>query len=94
MFYSQGLRLEDFGIARKDGKAVETDPRKIWHKVAENWYLFKGTQVGLWFDAQLKDVFNYDKSFNPATADELYDHIDSCLRQKEFLPREICKDLI
>ncbi|AVC44331.1 glucuronate isomerase [Francisella tularensis subsp. novicida] len=91
MFYSQGLRLEDFGIARKDGKDVQTDPRKIWHKVAENWYLFKGTQVGLWFDAQLKDVFNYDKPFNPQTADELYDHIDSCLKQKEFLPREICK---
>lgn len=25
MFYSQGLRLEDFGITRKDDKPVETD---------------------------------------------------------------------
>ncbi|AXA33291.1 glucuronate isomerase [Francisella adeliensis] len=91
MFYSQGLRLEDFGIDRKDGKQVETDPRKIWQKVAENWYLFRGTQVGLWFDAQLKDVFGFDKPFTPVTADELYDHIDNCLKQKEFLPREICK---
>ena len=91
MFYSQGLRLEDFGIARKDGKPVETDPKKIWNKVAENWYLFRGTQVGLWFDAQLKDVFNYHKPFNTETSDELYEHIDNCLKQKEFLPREICK---
>ena len=59
MFYSQGLRLEDFGIDRKDGKTVEVDPRKIWQKVADNWYLFRGTQVRLWFDAQLKDVFGY-----------------------------------
>lgn len=91
MFYSQGLRLEDFGISRKDGKEVETDPKKIWHKVAENWYIFRGTQVGLWFDAQLKNVFGYNKAFTPETADELYDHIDNCLKKKEFLPREICK---
>ena len=91
MFYSQGLKLEDFGIQPKDSsKQFETDPKKIWQRVAENWYLFKGTQVGLWFDAQLKNVFRYPKSFNPETADELYEHIDSCLKQKEFLPREIC----
>ena len=92
MFYSQGLKLEDFGISTVDDKKnIETDPKKIWKKVAENWYLFRGTQVGLWFDAQLKNVFNYHKPFNINTADELYEHINNCLKQKEFLPREICK---
>ncbi|KEI35832.1 uronate isomerase [Francisella sp. W12-1067] len=91
MFYSQGLRLEDFGISRKDDKSVETDPKKIWQKVAENWYLFRATQVGLWFDAQLKNVFGYNKTLTPETADELYEHINNCLKRKDFLPREICK---
>ena len=27
MLYSQGVRLEDLGVARRDGAAVETDPR-------------------------------------------------------------------
>ena len=30
MLYSQGVTLEEMGIPRKDGGAVETDARKIW----------------------------------------------------------------
>src|SRR6266576_1867325 len=29
--YRQGVRLEDLGIVRRDGGAVEQDARKIWH---------------------------------------------------------------
>ena len=36
MLYSQGIALEEMGIARRDGGAVETDARKIWRKFAEN----------------------------------------------------------
>jgi len=34
MLYSQGVRLEDLGIATKDGSPVETDPRAIWRRFA------------------------------------------------------------
>ena len=30
MLYSQGVRLEDLGIPRRDGAPVEQDARKIW----------------------------------------------------------------
>src|SRR3954467_11358095 len=43
MLYSQGVPLEELGIPRKDGGAVETDARKIWRKFAEHYYLFRGT---------------------------------------------------
>src|SRR5215218_11056854 len=35
MLYSQGVTLEQMGIPRKDGAAVETDARKIWRMFAE-----------------------------------------------------------
>jgi glucuronate isomerase len=35
MLYSQGVRLEDLGIARKDGAPVERDARRIWRTFAE-----------------------------------------------------------
>src|SRR3989440_12598527 len=47
MLYSQGLTLEDMGIWRKDGGAIETDARMICRKCAENCYLFRGTPTRL-----------------------------------------------
>ena len=43
MLYSQGVPLEDLGIPRKDGGPVETDKRKIWHRFAAHYHLFRGT---------------------------------------------------
>ena len=33
MLHSQGIALEDLGVPRVDGGAVEQDPRKIWQFV-------------------------------------------------------------
>src|SRR6516164_1187557 len=35
MLHSQGVTLEELGIARKDGKPVEADPRKVWRRFSE-----------------------------------------------------------
>ena len=43
MLYSQGVKLEQLGVARCDGGEVEADGRKIWRLFAENFYLFAGT---------------------------------------------------
>src|SRR4051812_9681863 len=42
MLYSQGVALEDLGIGigKPNGTPVETDPRKIWRRFAERYYLF------------------------------------------------------
>src|SRR5512136_2071520 len=48
MLYSQGIRLEDLGVPRKDGGPVEKDHRKIWQIFAENFYLFRGAPTGAW----------------------------------------------
>ena len=36
MLYSQGIKLEEFGVARVDGGATERDSRKIWRLFAQS----------------------------------------------------------
>ena len=89
MLYSQGIRLEDLGIERRDGGVVETDNRKIWRLFAANYHLFRGTPSRLWFDHALSFVFGVEELLTPATADSIYDHIADCLSRAEFLPRAL-----
>ena len=58
MLYSQGIKLEDFGVARVDGGATERDSRKIWHLFASHYYLFRGTPTRMWFDWVLSSIFD------------------------------------
>lgn len=89
MLYSQGIPLESLGIPTIDGSAVETDPRKIWHIFAENYFLFRGTPSRMWLDFVFKEVFNFEHALSPATADEYFDTITSTLATPEFLPRPL-----
>ena len=58
MLYSQGIKLEEFGVARVDGGATERDSRKIWRLFASHYYLFRGTPSRMWFDWVLSSVFD------------------------------------
>jgi glucuronate isomerase len=60
MLYSQGVTLEEMGIPRKDGHAVETDARKIWRTFAERYYLFRGTPTRLWLDQSFNELFGLE----------------------------------
>ncbi|WP_431855835.1 glucuronate isomerase [Azospirillum sp.] len=89
MLYSQGVRLEDLGIPRKDGAAVETDSRTIWRRFAAHWYLFRGTPTRLWMEHALETVFGVTERLSPATADRIYDQVDERLRRPEYRPRAL-----
>lgn len=89
MLYSQGVRLEQLGIARKDGGDVETDPRKIWNLFAKHWYLFRGTPTRLWFEHALSDVFGVNERLSPENADKIYDRIAEKLDEPELRPRAL-----
>jgi glucuronate isomerase len=89
MLYSQGISLEEMGIARKDGAAVETDPRKIWRKFAENYHLFRGTPTRLWLDQSFSELFGMTVRLSAATADQYFDRISECLAKPEFRPRAL-----
>ncbi len=89
MLYSQGVKLEDLGLARRDGGPVETDPRKIWRRFAEHYHLFAGTPTRLWLDHVLATLFDIDQRLSGATADRTYDSIAEKLASPEFRPRAL-----
>jgi glucuronate isomerase len=89
MLYSQGVRLEELGIPRRDGAPVETDARKIWRRFAEHYYLFRGTPTRLWLDHAFATLFGFDVRLSPETADHYFDRISECLAKPEFRPRAL-----
>ena len=89
MLVSQGVAMTDLGVPRVDGGPVETDPRKIWHLLASNYHLFRGTPSSIWLDHSFEHVFGLDVPLSAETADHYYDHIEACLAQDAFRPRAL-----
>ena len=89
MLCSQGVPLADLGVPREDGGPVETDPRAIWRRFAENYHLLRGTPSRLWLDHTFETVFGLFRRLSAETADTSYEHIADCLTRPEFLPRAL-----
>jgi glucuronate isomerase len=89
MLYSQGVRLEDLGIPRRDGTPAEADPRAVWRRFAEHFHLFRGTPTRYWFEQALHGVFGIGERLAPANADRLYDAVAAKLALPEFRPRAL-----
>ncbi len=87
MLYSQGVRLEELGIPRRDGGPVEQDARKIWRTFASRYHLFRGTPTRLWLDHAFATVFGIDERLTADSADRQFDRINECLAQAAFRPR-------
>lgn len=89
MLVSQGVRLEDLGVARLDGGPVETDPRAIWRRFCQGWHLFRGTPSRYWLEHELVHVFGVDEQPSVESADRLYDAIAARLAEADFRPRQL-----
>jgi glucuronate isomerase len=89
MLCSQGVPLTDLGVPRVDGGPTETDGRRIWRRLAENYHLLRGTPSRMWLDHTFETVFGIDTRLGPETADDCYDRIADCLARPEFRPRAL-----
>ena len=89
MLYSQGVALEDLGIKRRDGGAVESDARKIWQRFADHYYLFRGTPTRSWLDHTLSTLFDLEERLASHNANAFYDRIAERLAQPAYLPRAL-----
>lgn len=89
MLYSQGIRLEDLGIAPKNGAATAPDPRAVWRLFASHYHLYRGTPTRLWLDHTFASVFGFSERLSAQNADGYYDRIDAALRTPEFRPRAL-----
>jgi glucuronate isomerase len=89
MLYSQGIKLEELGIPRRDGGATERDHRKSWQIFADNFHLFRGTPTGVWLTDEFAEVFGITEKLTGDNAQEMYDRIDRKLKSPEFKPRKL-----
>jgi glucuronate isomerase len=89
MLYSQGVPLESLGIRRLDGGPVETDPRAMWQRFAEKFFLFRGTPSGCWLQDELADVFGIDEPLDGPSAMRIYGQIGEKLATPEYRPRAL-----
>ena len=89
MLFSQGVPLEQLGIAARDGTAAETDPRIIWRRFAAYYHLFRGTPTRVWLEHTFATLFGIDEVLSEANADATYDVIDAALRRPAFRPRAL-----
>ncbi len=89
MLYARGIPLESLGVPRRDGRPVETNPRKAWQLFADNYFVFRGTPTGMWLDHVLHEVFGASKPLDGKTAAKIYDDINGKLASAEFRPRAL-----
>ena len=88
MLYSQGIDLNDLGVASRRGPS-NAQPREAWRKFAANFYLFNGTPSWLWLNYVFAKVFGLKVRLEPGTADHYYDVIGEKLAQDDFRPRAL-----
>ena len=89
MLLSQGIPPAQLGVPSLDGTPVETDGRTIWRRLAEHWYLFRGTPSRAWTEGVLSEIFGITTPLGPGSADEIYDAISERLATPEFRPRAL-----
>lgn len=89
LLHAHGVSLESLGVPARDGRVVETDPRAIWQRFAEHYFLFLATPTGFWLDHELGEVFGVRERLDGDTAAHVYDHIAERLAAPEFLPRAL-----
>ena len=89
MLYSQGVKLDDLGVPRKDGTSTEGDHRKIWQIFADNFHLFRATPSGVWLNSELGNVFGVREKLNGQTAQAIYDQVAEKLGSPDFQPRKL-----
>lgn len=93
MLYSRGVALESLGVPALDGtsSAAETDPRRIWQALADNWHVFRGTPSRAWLEYELSELFGVTRKLDSASAQHVYDTIAERLESSEFRPRALFK---
>ena len=85
MLYSQGVPLQALEI----GAPVIQNPRQVWRRFAEHYFLFRGTPTRLWLDFVFESLFGLERRLEAQTADLYFDTISERLQTPEFRPRAL-----
>jgi glucuronate isomerase len=88
MLYSQGIALEDLGVAPR-GEVSRADPRAAWRLFAAHYHLFRGTPSRVWLDWVFAECFGIAVRLSAETSDHYYDTITAALATPAFRPRAL-----
>ena len=88
MLYSQGIDLNDVGVASKAGPSG-ADPRAAWRLFAANQHLFRGTPTALWMSHVFGAIMGFDVALDATTADLYFDRIGELLASDDYRPRAL-----
>lgn len=86
---SQGMSPGDLGVSRREGRPVESDPRKIWRRFCEGWRFLRGTASRYWLEHALVEVFGIDLVPSAWTADAIFDAIALRLADEAYRPTRL-----
>jgi glucuronate isomerase len=89
MLYSQGFKLEEFGVFPSGTRPPGFDPRKAWRHFSENYRLFRGTPTDLWMSHVFHEVFGIEKALAKENADFFFDTMNDKLKSPAFRPRAL-----
>ena len=87
LLHANGVALSDLGVAR--GPLTEGESRAVWRLLCEHWWVFRGTPVRYWLDAELAEIFEVTERPSAKNADALYDQIQDRLGRPEYRPRAL-----
>jgi glucuronate isomerase len=88
MLYSQGIALEDIGVASKAGPS-KADPRESWRIFAANQHLFFGTPTSMWMRHVFGHIMGFEVELSPETSDFYFDRIGELLASEAYRPRSL-----
>lgn len=89
MLFSQGISMDELGIARTNGDASTVDPADVWQVFAKNYTLFRGTPTQYWMDYVFAEVFEFEERLTEQSGPAFYAEINRLLATPEFLPRRL-----
>ena len=88
MLYSQGIAMDELGVASKAGPSA-ADPRQAWRLFAANQHLFRGTPTALWMSHVFGAVMGFEIALTADTADFYFDRIGELLASDAYRPRAL-----
>jgi glucuronate isomerase len=89
LLHAAGFAHDELGLVDVDGVRRESESRKVWRTLCENWHLFRGTPTRLWLELELAEVFGVRTPLAAQFADDVYDELNEKLTGPDYRPRAL-----
>jgi glucuronate isomerase len=87
LLHAGGVPLSELGVGRTS--LGETESRRIWRLLCENWHLFRGTPSRYWLESELAEIFDVTVRPSAGTAGAIYDQVAERLAKDAYRPRAL-----